>query len=537
MLCEIICDKFKQKKIEFHPGLNTVLGDDIGSNSIGKSTFLMIIDFVYGGKDYMLLSSDVQRNIGQHLIKFCFKFQNEKFYFSRNTNDLDNINICDVQYNVVSIIDLEEFCLFLKNKYNILLEDISFRNIVGRFSRIYGKENLDEKHPLNIVHNEKSGEPTNALLKLFDLYKYISEMELLLKGKESEYNAYKNAQKYSFISSIGKRKYDNNEKELSKLNNEKEHISIELDNGLLDLDSVKTDELINLKGELSSVKRHRNRLYSQIRAINLNLEEAKTLKVEKYENLLKFFPDVSIKKINEVEEFHKDIGRALKSELKQKQAELNGLLVIVQARIDELELAIKGITQCSNLSKVILIKYSNVQKKIEALIKENESFAKLNLLKQAKLDAKARRDKMKLEQLQQLQALINTKMQEINDYIYSAQKKPPVIIFEGNQYTFFTTDDTGTGTSYKSMIVYDLSILELTQLPILIHDSVILKQISDIAIEKILEKYLLADKQIFISFDKISSYTTKSQEILRKNKALELSSGGQELFGRSWNNK
>ena len=51
MLREIICDKFKEKKIEFYDGLNVVLGDEQGSNSIGKSTFLMIIDYVYGGKD------------------------------------------------------------------------------------------------------------------------------------------------------------------------------------------------------------------------------------------------------------------------------------------------------------------------------------------------------------------------------------------------------------------------------------------------------------------------------------------------------
>ena len=40
MLYEIICDKFKEKRIEFHPGLNTVLGTEKGDNSIGKSTFL-----------------------------------------------------------------------------------------------------------------------------------------------------------------------------------------------------------------------------------------------------------------------------------------------------------------------------------------------------------------------------------------------------------------------------------------------------------------------------------------------------------------
>lgn len=70
MLKEIICDKFKQKRVEFHRGLNVVLGDDQGSNSIGKSTFLMIIDFVYGGKDYITKSEDIQENVGIHTIKF-----------------------------------------------------------------------------------------------------------------------------------------------------------------------------------------------------------------------------------------------------------------------------------------------------------------------------------------------------------------------------------------------------------------------------------------------------------------------------------
>lgn len=537
MLYEIICDKFKKKKIIFHAGLNTVLGDDIGSNSIGKSTFLMIIDFVFGGKDYMMLSTDIQRNVGRHLIKFCFLFQNEKYYFSRDTSNLEVVNNCDEQYNIVSIMSLEEFCLFLKSNYNILLEDISFRNIVGRFSRIYGKENLDEKHPLNIIHNEKSGEPTNALLKLFDLYKYIAELDFLLKRKETEFKAYKNAQKYDFMPSIGKRKYKANEKELLTLNQEKEQIPIELDSNLMDLDSVKADELLNLKTDLSTAKRHRSRLYSQLRAIDSGLEETTALKSEKFGELLNFFPEAAIKKIYEIEEFHKEIRQVLKSELKQEKAELNKLIGIAQGQIDGLEQSIKEITQCSNLSKAILIKYSNIQKRIEFLEKENESFNKLQSLNKAKTDAKDRRDKMKLEQLLQLQTLINTKMQEINDYIYSGKKKPPVVKFDGNQYTFFTMDDTGTGTSYKSMVVYDLSILELTQLPILIHDSVVLKQISDIAIEKILEKYLMANKQIFISFDRISSYTQKSQNILKSNKVLELSVGGQELFGRSWNDR
>jgi hypothetical protein len=537
MLYEIICDEFKEKRIEFHAGLNTVLGDDLGSNSIGKSTFLMIIDFVFGGRDYVMLSSDVQKNVGNHLIKYCFIFEGVKYFFSRSTDDAENINECDEKYQVKIAISRDNYCAFLKKMYKISLNGISFRDIVGRYLRIYGKENLDEKHPLHRVHNERAGEPTNALLRLFDLYKFIEELDKLFKRKESELDTYKKAQKFQYISSIGKKKYKENVMELDLLCNERLKLAKDLDENLLDLDSVKTDELLKLKDELSIAKRQRSRLYSKLRMINLNIDENVNLKAERFDDLQLFFPNVSIKNISEIERFHKEIRLVLKSELKQNKAELERLISVAQSHVDELEKAIKELSKSSDFSKVILTKHSNLQKKIETLQDENKSFEKLGSLAQAKADAKQRRDNMKMEQLQHLQTTINIKMLEINDLIYSKMKKPPTILFDDNQYTFFTTDDTGTGTSYKSMIVYDLSILELTQLPILIHDSIVLKQISDIAIEKIFTIYNnTIEKQIFISFDKIAAYTSQSQEILKETKVLELSAGN-ELFGRSWNNK
>ena len=58
MLMEIRCDDFKEndnvrKPITFYKGLNVVLGNESGTNSVGKSTFLMILDFVFGGDDYI----------------------------------------------------------------------------------------------------------------------------------------------------------------------------------------------------------------------------------------------------------------------------------------------------------------------------------------------------------------------------------------------------------------------------------------------------------------------------------------------------
>ena len=251
MLREIICDKFKEKKIEFHDGLNVVLGDEQGSNSIGKSTFLMIIDYVYGGKDYVMKSIDIQRNVGAHIIKFSFVFKGNKYYFSRNTNDTEYVNICNDKYEVTETITLEQYNNKLKSLYEFGDKDISFRDVVGRYIRVYGKDNLNEKHPLDVVGNEKPTQAMNALLKLYDLYAAISELEDLAKRKGDELNAFKNAQKYHIISKIGARQRKANDKQIAELEAEREKITEELNNSILDINSEKTDAILELKREIS----------------------------------------------------------------------------------------------------------------------------------------------------------------------------------------------------------------------------------------------------------------------------------------------
>ena len=62
MLKEIYCKEFKENvktrdKIFFHKGLNTIIGESAingkSENSVGKSTLLMIIDFVFGGEQFL----------------------------------------------------------------------------------------------------------------------------------------------------------------------------------------------------------------------------------------------------------------------------------------------------------------------------------------------------------------------------------------------------------------------------------------------------------------------------------------------------
>ena len=73
MLHEICCDQFYQKQIVFNPGLSVVLGTNTGDNSIGKSTFLLIVDYVFGGSTYAG-ATDIIENVGPHDIYFSFVF-------------------------------------------------------------------------------------------------------------------------------------------------------------------------------------------------------------------------------------------------------------------------------------------------------------------------------------------------------------------------------------------------------------------------------------------------------------------------------
>lgn len=537
MLLEIVCDKFKQQRVEFHNGLNVVLGDDQGSNSIGKSSFLMIIDFIYGGKDYIKKSVDIQKNVGQHIIKFAFKFSGNVFYFSRDTENTETVNVCDSSYNVCSIITVEQYMAQLKELYGFSENEISFRDAVGRYLRIYGRENTEEKRPLDAVHNERTGQPITALLKLCDLYQQVKEIDELAKKKNDELKTFKAAQKYHFIDKIGKKQRKENEKQLTELELEKKKITEELNDKILEFDTEKSEMILKLRRELSILNRRIRAQKIRIIPLEENLSGTRKIKKEDVEKIKKFFPEVDLRKIEEIEDFHKEIDSVLQEEIKEEITNIQNIIRLLEEDKESVAKRIKEISETENLSQVILFKFAEIQKQIEMLNIQNSYYDKREILDNERKDAEERRETIRNQQISRMQNMINIKMEELNDIIYEGTKVAPTLSISKNQYVFETPDDTGTGTCYRGMVLYDLSILQLTCLPILVHDSVVLKQIEDIAIEKILEFYDKSEKQVFISLDKVSSYSKRSQEILKENRVLQLGIGGNELFGRSWSKK
>jgi len=282
-------------------------------------------------------------------------------------------------------------------------------------------------------------------------------------------------------------------------------------------------------------------LISQLKSIEndmvfKNAPRSSTLR--EFEKLQKFFTNADIKQLSEIEQFHSEMTSVLSAEFEAARKGISALIEAANVDIVNFEQKIKDTGITPKISKAVLNSYADKKNEIVKLKNENTAYDTMNKLKVDAKELKTKLDKMQEEQFITVHATINNKMNEINDYIYDGEKNAPVLnITKENSYTFYTPDDTGTGTSYKGLIVFDLSILSLTDLPVVIHDSVALKQIADEPLEKIMELYSKSNKQIFIALDKKSSYTQQTQDVVSKNTILRLSPNGNELFGRSWNEK
>lgn len=533
MLSEIVCDKFKVKKVSFKSGLNTVLGTNEGDNSIGKSSFLLIVDFAFGGSTYAE-SEDILKNVGEHEINFAFKFDDEMYYFCRGITTPKTVYVCDDQYNKVDSLTTEQYCKWLDEKYSFQVPYSTFRKQISRYIRVYGKNNSNEKLPLHGHSRETMNEAVCELLKIFNYYEPIKQILDVSNDSKNKLNAYKDAQKYKFVTSITKKEYGKNINEIKNIDIELNDLANNLKRGLIDKEAAVSEEAIEIKNKLSRARRMKGKSKVKVDRYNKNYEYEFSPVTSDFDSLVDFFPNINIKRIEEIELFHKNISKIFKKEVKKEQQKLEAEIEEYDKLIDGFEKRLQELNINPNLSETVLRRYSELKNRKDELESKNNSYDKLQELKNNKSVDDKRATSVKENQLSILSKKINVEMNRLNKIIYNDENNSPILSFSKNNYSFITPDNTGTGIAYKGLVIFDISVLNLTNLPIVVHDSIILKQISDSAIEKILELYIKSGKQVIVSLDKQDTYTEKARKILNESAILHLGIDGNELYGKSW---
>ena len=581
MLYEIWCDRFRtggkdgqiRPPIRFHAGLNAVLGTQTRSNSIGKSTFLMIIDYVFGGIDY--LDSDAHIFVGEHEIYFTFRFGDTMHRFCRKTIEKDVVYLCEncswaeeearlerIRLNEEKTKDapallehdlnpyvltdetlkVDEYCKFLFNEYRIESENISFRNIVGRYFRVYGRPNHDEHQPLHNTPREKDSEAITALQRLFGETQQIKDLKANEKEKAEEKKAYKAAQKYHLVRHITTKKaLKQATEERDKLQEELNDLIRSKDREVEQADLSRSDEAAAINRKLAALRRNRSRLKSQLEALYINIDGHTAVTRGDIRDLAFFFPDVNIVELQSIEDFHQRLRAVLESEMSEERAQLQSSIDNLDAEIRALEEQYRSLGIPTRLPTPFLQNYSDLTMRINDLNAQIDSFQKNKDVDDAHKAAAAALKAAQEKELPRIAGEINAQMVRISDEILGPEREAPRLdLKDGKSYTFGTSTNRGTGNNYKNLIIYDLSILTKTDLPAFIHDSFLLTDIGDTPTGAIVKQYIKTEpsgKQVFIALDKTKSYGEETDKDLNDHQVLYLSEDGNELFGWSWDHK
>lgn len=553
MLYEIECDKFAEKidgqlvprgRIQLREGLNTVLGDKAAQNSIGKSTFLLVVDFCFGGDDYINPKiCKAKEKLHSHTINFAFKFGNRIDYFCRSTKTPSEVGICDSNYKIQRTQTLKEFKNYLLEAYGITTPGVSFREMVGRFLRIYGRENYAERYPLK-YGDVKPEASIETLEKMFNVFAFIEEYKTVYDDKSKRTKVRDDATKLGEMTNVAKTKkeYNANEKEIERLRAELQKLMDREDAELSQEETDNLDKASEIRGQLTVLKRRRSRLVSQLNAVKANMSGGLVPVEEDLSELSEFFPDVDVQKLSQIEHFHDKMQRILSQEMGDEIAQLQILIDAVSVEMTRLQEAQRKLGVPVTVSKKFMDRVVEVQRQIDILTAKNKAYDKTAKLKMEKKDAKNQLEDVRETQLQVVETSINQEMTRLNDYIYGGERYAPTIKFGNSRsgkptYEFWTEDDTGAGTNFKGLIIFDLALLRLTELPVIAHDSNIFKNIADLPIDKIMELYNQSKNQIFIAFDKENAFYDVTRDIVHSTKIIELHENGGELFGWSWAKK
>jgi hypothetical protein len=533
MLAEISSKVLRAKSIPFHSGLNVVLGDRNATNSIGKSTLLMLVDFAFGGESLLKHHVDLVAELGHHDYFFVFIFGDDELRFRRGTFEPDVVYICNESNEAVRGIDLNEFTAILKQSYELELPDLSFRSLVSLYIRVWGKENLSVLKPLHSFASQSQKECINTLIKVFDQYESIRELANQLDINASEKAALSSATKHGFAPALGKRQYTANQKRIDELEAEVAEIRDNLAKFATNISEIVNREVLRLKFDKDKLLESRMVIAGRLARVRQNLSENRHIQSKSFRELVEFFPQVNQDRIAKIEEFHSGVAKLLRIELKESERQLERQLSEIDSEIADIDMAISSTLSSIDKPSHIVDRVVNVAVELHDTKMANQKFETEATLAEAIRRLKGELSEEKGRVLTLVESLINDGMRRIVDSVFGAERKSPRIQLSEGSYSFAVHDDTGTGTAYASLVVLDLTVFLATRLPLVVHDSLLFKNIENDSVSRLLTVYQQTQKQSFIAIDEIEKYGANAASLLQERSVIQL---GNEnvLFTKDW---
>ena len=295
----------------------------------------------------------------------------------------------------------------------------------------------------------------------------------------------------------------------------------------------------DLKAKLQEMRILRGKLQAQASIAEQSLAGTPPIAQEDLDALAGYFPSVNMSRLQEVEGFHRQLTGALREEYQRQLDEFTRAIEQVEKHINFIEDNIRALGKPVDIPDETWDEYGKLSTRRKALEIQIEIWDdKANLQKKRK-ELRDQLECLRRDAYREVRDAMNQELAKLNSTT-TPDQQAPVLQFkeDGTNYTFGTPDDDGSCVADKDLSLFDLSVLKLTPLPVVIHDSVLFNNIEKDVVGRLLRLYLQTDKQVFISFDREQDYGgTPVEQIVNETSVITLGPDGKALYGWQWNKK
>lgn len=406
----------------------------------------------------------------------------------------------------------------------------------------FGVHIMDEERPLRSSKDESATVAIQRYMRLFDRYSSVeAQIKQAAKAEDEKETFRKSTQEYNHIRAAKNDKEKAaNYTRIAELEQQEQSLIDDNNSGLLDLDSMTAQRLSELNEALINFRRQRALVQTQLNSVRRDMTGEKRSFKRTFTDLERFFPNEEFHTLEEIEHFHQKLTKILEQEFAETERSLATTYALLSREIAAIQEQITEIKNVPNVSQAILKEFAQITTELNNLRKANRNYDELQRLKQVAADYAATRDTIIADELLIIKNTVNREMDSITlEILGDATHMPPVLKLEKlNKYTFKTPNDGGTGAQYRGLITFDLANMAVTPIPFVVHDSVLLKNIERAVFSAIIKVYhnqRQQGKQVFMAYDTLDAYDKETRELVEENAVLQLSPGGNELFGWAWN--
>ncbi|WP_418968482.1 DUF2326 domain-containing protein [Alloscardovia omnicolens] len=552
---EFKCGDQPRNPILFHPGLNTVEGGAKAENAIGKSTVLSLIDFVYGGRSF-IYSDVVQHSeaIGHHTIFFSLRLHGVEYHFSRATDRRGYVDRYEDSgwKNQIETWPLDEYTNFLLQEYGLENRGGSFRELVGRYVRIGEDDLANLDKPLSADPRANDAEGAIALIKLLDFY---TDLEVAIKRSiqlQTSYNLIQKTTKLGLFDALKltkKSEYEDAKQQLISYQRESQALRSQTDLDLFEAKRLSRLQQEGARAELIPLQERATALGARLALIKATLSGEQRFASDKLEEFYRFFPHADRKKLEEIEYFHHRLSEIFEFQLQEQEHALNAQLEELNIAIQQQIMRVHELGESVALDDKVYDENAELAQKIQVLQTQIKNYELKKEREKEKKEAKSELERQ-LVLVQDFIVRINQGLATTKKIIYRNQKshpRPAILSMKikgpSIGYNLDHQGNSSIGNKSMNLLIFDYTLLQITDLPFLVHDSTLIKQVAHEPVGELIQEYVKAkelkskageSKQVFFAFDAAHVYGTETAQLIKETRVIGLGENTGALYGRTW---